>query len=254
MPAHCTLWHSEYDHGQSHGFPQYGRNIDKTPYQCAIRGEVNGQLWTFVTCPSEDNVDNYCEHCGGDEHVVHKDAIIIAVDGACRGNGTAYAQSGYGVFFHKNSGFNRAIKVPTHQHHSNQRAELLAGLEALLLAKQIQAQNPRKGTPSYLLPPPGPTRKLRRVVIMADSRYLVDAMTRWIFKWKSNGYLNAKGEGVLNQDLFQRLERAVEDLNKLNVNVQFWHVRREDNGVADALASAALDGRRVEEAVGKWFR
>ena len=88
---------------------------------------------------------------------------------------------------------------------------------------------------------------------MADSRYLVDAMTDWIFKWEGNGYRNARGERVVNEDLFRRLEQAVDDLSDVRVDVQFWHVRREDNGVADWLANAALDGRDVEDAVEEWF-
>ena len=45
----------------------------------------------------------------------------------------------------------------------------------------------------------------------------------------------------------------MDELNDAKVDVQFWHVGREDNRVADWLANAALDGKDVHVAVGEWF-
>lgn len=103
------------------------------------------------------------------------------------------------------------------------------------------------------LPPRGPRRKLRRVVIRADSKYLVNAMTDWIFKWEDNGYLNARGLPVTNGGLFRELALAVEDSNDDDVDVQFWHVPRELNGEADCLANAALNGVADDDALYEYY-
>lgn len=41
--------------------------------------------------------------------------------------------------------------------------------------------------------------------ITSDSRYLIDGMTKWMANWIRNGWRNAKGEDVSNQDLWRRL-------------------------------------------------
>ncbi|KAF2433413.1 hypothetical protein EJ08DRAFT_694687 [Tothia fuscella] len=70
------------------------------------------------------------------------------------------------------------------------------------------------------------------IVIKTDSSYLV------------------KGTPVVNKDLFKSLDRVVTWLDKMDVVVLFWHVRREFNGVADALANDGFDGGdRVWEAL-----
>ena len=97
-------------------------------------------------------------------------------------------------------------------------------------------------------------RKLRRVVIKADSKYLVDGMSDWIFKWQENGFRNAKGQPVANQDLWYELDEIVDELQELDVDVQFWHVPRAKNGAADCLANAALDGIDPEDAIREYFK
>lgn len=256
MPAHRSYYHSEYDHARLYGSPDYCRTLraQDHPFNCAIRCEMEGEPWTYVACSKKGNTQGQCHICGGAAHVAHRDAIVIAVDGACRNNGYYNADSSVGIFFHRGSDFNHAATVhDTSGDPTSQRAELVAAREALRMAKNIRNENPRAGTPRFALPPPGPRRKLRRVVIMADSKYMVDAMTGWIFKWRSNGYLNSKSQGVVNAELFREIEQAVVDLNDLNVDVQFWHVRRRDNPIADSLANAALDGLDAEEALERYF-
>lgn len=43
------------------------------------------------------------------------------------------------------------------------------------------------------------------VVIMSKSKYVTQGMTRWIKRWKHNGWVGYKGEPVVNKDLFMRL-------------------------------------------------
>lgn len=256
MTVLCSHSHSEYDHAQDYGTQDYRRFFDpeEEGYQCAVQAELPSEPWTFLACPERSRSRSLtCTLCGREAHTAHRDAIVISVDGACRGNGTPYAESGIGVFFHRDSAFNRAKRVRTPYAHTSQRAELHAGLEALTLAREIWGENPRKGTSRSMLPPPGPLRKLRRVVVRADSKYLVDGMSSWIFKWRENGYRNCRGTEVVNGDLFQKLEGLVAELEGEGVDVQFWHVKRWDNSMADWLANAALDGKDVDEAVEEYF-
>ena len=69
---------------------------------------------------------------------------------------------------------------------------------------------------------------------------MVKGMTEWVFKWRTNGYRNAKGTPVINADLFRRVDQKVMGLNDLGVEVLFWHVPRSRNKEADALANAGF--------------
>lgn len=87
--------------------------------------------WTLVPCDLADP----CKRCGQRER--HLDCLIVAVDGACRDNGTNSARSAVGVYFAKRSIWNIGAELddpaPT-----NQKAELEACLTALRLASQIK--------------------------------------------------------------------------------------------------------------------
>jgi ribonuclease HI len=91
------------------------------------------------------------------------------------------------------------------------------------------------------------------VVIKADSEYLVKSMTDWVEKWRDNGYENCRGLPVTNADMFRHIDAAIFELNRLGVEVQFWHVRREENREADCLANAALDGKEPQDAQDEFF-
>ncbi len=46
------------------------------------------------------------------------------------------------------------------------------------------------------------------VKIYTDSQYLKDGITKWIRKWKRNGWLTAGKEPVKNKDLWESLDEA----------------------------------------------
>ena len=244
--------HSEFVHVQLHGQrPSVtDRDFDADEHEFGVETEYGNSPFTFLSCPDQES---YCEDHDYDcEPIAHIDAIVIAVDGACRGNGHPGAMAATGVFFHRNSRHNAASIVNDGMIPTNQRAELHAGLTALEATKRIRCCN-AKGTGEGRIWPRGPLRKLRRVVIKSDSKFLVDGMTDWIYKWRSNDYTSSKGLPVANQDLFKQIEQAVEELNDLKVAVQFWHVGREQNRVADLIANTGLDGEDVDDAVDEYF-
>ncbi|KAF2767461.1 ribonuclease H-like protein, partial [Teratosphaeria nubilosa] len=169
--------------------------------------------------------------------------LVIAVDGACRDNGRSKPKAGLGIFFHRDN-----IYINT-----NNRAELAAAIEALKMAKRLRALNPQKNLRSKRRRI-GPMRRLRRVVIKADSQYLVRGMTDWVYTWKANGRNKSTGDLVLNPDLFRELDQLTTDLNNMGVEVQFLHVDRSLNQPADRLANAALDGVPAVDALARHFR
>ena len=79
-----------------------------------------------------------------------------------------------------------------------------------------------------------------KVVIKADSAYLVKGMTEWIFNWRENGYTNAQDFPVFNADLFRSIDQQIIELNNAGVEVLFWHVLRSRNKEADRLANDAF--------------
>lgn len=81
---------------------------------------------------------------------------------------------------------------------------------------------------------------LQKVVIKADSEYLVMGMTEWGFRWEMNGYQTSRGAAVANASLFRKLQELVILLNERKVEVLFWHIPRERNKEADMWANMAL--------------
>jgi ribonuclease HI len=80
------------------------------------------------------------------------------------------------------------------------------------------------------------------VVIVTDSRLMLDSMTKWIAGWKRKGWKTAGGDPVKNQDLVQALD---EELRRHNVR---WHwVRAHQAG--DEHAWKALNDRADQLAV-----
>ncbi len=80
------------------------------------------------------------------------------------------------------------------------------------------------------------------VLIVTDSRLMLDSMTKWIAGWKRKGWKTAGGDPVKNQDLVKALD---EELGRHNVR---WHwVKAHQTG--DEHAWKALNDRADRLAV-----
>jgi ribonuclease HI len=80
------------------------------------------------------------------------------------------------------------------------------------------------------------------VEVVSDSRYVVDALSKWIHGWRRKGWRTAAGEPVLNRDLIEGADALARRLR-----VSWSWVRGHDghpvNEIVDALAQAAARGR-----------
>ncbi|KAF8456040.1 hypothetical protein BDZ91DRAFT_852682 [Kalaharituber pfeilii] len=133
--------------------------------------------------------------------------LAITIDGSCHGNGTPSARGAYGIWFGPESRHNHAALcclncTPTPQ--SNQVAEIDARLRA--------------------------------------RKYVVNAMTLWVWGWAQNGWMVAgRGRPVANQRHMQLLHDMCLELEDDGIQVQFWRVDRMYVQEADRLANSALD-------------
>jgi len=81
------------------------------------------------------------------------------------------------------------------------------------------------------------------VRLHTDSMYLRDGITRYIHKWKLNGWKTADKKPVKNVDLWQRLEAALER-HKVEFHWVKGHSGHAENERADALARQGVEQAR----------
>lgn len=79
------------------------------------------------------------------------------------------------------------------------------------------------------------------VEVVSDSRYVVDALSRWIHGWRRKGWRTAAGEPVLNRDLIEAADARARDLAVRWTWVR-GHAGHAVNEVVDGLAQAAARG------------
>ncbi len=137
--------------------------------------------------------------------------VEIFTDGACKGNP---GPGGWGALLR--FGDKRKELYGGELLTTNNRMELMAVIQALEALKR----------PS-------------QVVLTVDSRYVRDGVERWMANWKRNGWLTKMRQPVKNQDLWQRLDRA------LSGHAITWswvpsHSGHVENEIADQLANRGI--------------
>ena len=145
-----------------------------------------------------------------------KPRVDIFTDGACTGNpgpGGWAAILRAGKHEKEISGGERAT--------TNNRMELMAAIKALEALKKPSA-----------------------VVVHTDSRYVMDGITKWLPRWKANGWRTADKKPVKNDDLWRALEAAAAP-HAVTWRWVKGHDGHPDNERVDRLAV---------EAVGKFGR
>ncbi|MEM7026643.1 MAG: ribonuclease HI [Pseudomonadota bacterium] len=139
--------------------------------------------------------------------------VYIYSDGACRGNP---GPGGWGTLIKFNDHEKTLLGAETDT--TNNRMELMAAIQGLESLNQSC-----------------------EVVITTDSQYVKNGITDWLPNWKSRNWKTAAKKPVKNQDLWMRLDAAV----NLHVEVDWqWvkgHSGHKENERVDELANQAID-------------
>lgn len=139
--------------------------------------------------------------------------IDIFTDGACSGNP---GPGGWGAI----------LRIGAHEKElsggekatTNNRMELTAVIRALAALKQPAT-----------------------VTIHTDSRYVMDGASKWMKRWRANGWRTADKNPVKNEELWRALNDA---LSRHDVSWRWvpGHAGHPENERADALARGAIPG------------
>jgi ribonuclease HI len=137
--------------------------------------------------------------------------IEIFTDGACSGNP---GPGGWAAILR--SGKHEKEIFGGERMTTNNRMELMAAIKAL---EALKKPNP--------------------VMLYTDSRYVMDGLTKWLPRWKENGWKTTDKKPVKNEDLWRALDEAAS-----HHDVVWRWVRGHDghleNERADALARSAI--------------
>ena len=137
--------------------------------------------------------------------------VVIWTDGACSGNP---GPGGWGAIL-RSGPHERELKGGEALT-TNNRMELTAAIEALEALKRPSA-----------------------VDLHTDSNYLKDGVTSWLANWKRNGWRTSEKKAVKNEDLWRRLDAAVER-HEIAWRWVKGHAGNEFNERADVLAREGM--------------
>jgi ribonuclease HI len=137
--------------------------------------------------------------------------VEIFSDGACKGNP---GPGGWGALLR--FGEHQKEIFGGEAHTTNNRMELMAVIQALEALKR-----------------PVPVR------VVTDSQYLRQGVTQWMARWKRNGWKTSDRQPVKNQDLWERLDRALAD-HQIEWRWVRGHTGHPENERADALANRGI--------------
>jgi len=140
-----------------------------------------------------------------------EEKVTIYTDGACSGNP---GKGGWGAIL--TYGGRELALSGGEKATTNNRMELTAAIEGLNALKKPSA-----------------------VILYTDSRYVMDGLTKWLPRWKANGWKTADKKPVKNDDLWRALDLAAQR----HQIVWKWvagHSGHDGNERADALARSAI--------------
>ena len=149
--------------------------------------------------------------------------LYIYTDGACVNNGKKNAKAKIGVY--SENIFNISERVVGHQ--TNQRAELYAILKALQLTDINEYDS---------------------IHLYTDSMYSINCLTKWIYKWINNSWLDFKKKPVKNKDIILQIYNIL--YNRTNIHLHhlyvYSHTNKTDihslgNSKADDLARKSIN-------------
>jgi ribonuclease HI len=87
------------------------------------------------------------------------------------------------------------------------------------------------------------TSQTQPCVLYTDSEYLIKGITQWVKGWKKKGWKTAAGKAVLNQDLWEQLDRLDRQVqSQTKVAVSWQHVRGHSGNVGNERCDTIARG------------
>lgn len=140
------------------------------------------------------------------------DVISIYTDGACKGNP---GPGGWGAYLHYKG--NEKDLCGGERETTNNRMELMAVIQALeTLSRPCSIR------------------------LHSDSKYVLHGITEWIANWKKRGWKTSANKAVKNEDLWRRLDAAIQRHQIEWVWVK-GHNGDAGNERADSLANQGIE-------------
>lgn len=130
--------------------------------------------------------------------------IIIAIDGASRGNGSVDCLSTGGAYvkINENSGYYTHTEE---RGSTNQRGELSALVLALATVLCYNESD---------------------AYIISDSEYLVNCINKeWYKNWPAKGWLTALGEPVKNRDMWEQVSNQMKQIEDAAIELSIYHIK-----------------------------
>jgi len=138
--------------------------------------------------------------------------VEIYTDGACRGNP---GPGGWGVWLQYEN-LEKELYGGDNET-TNNRMELMAAIQALEALTQPCS-----------------------VKLYTDSKYVLQGITEWMDNWKKRGWKTAAKKPVKNEDLWRRLDEAIQK-HTINWSWVKGHSGNIGNEKADELANKGID-------------
>jgi ribonuclease HI len=82
------------------------------------------------------------------------------------------------------------------------------------------------------------------VVVVTDSEYLKNGITKWMANWKRRGWMTIEKKPVVNRDLWEELDSACQK-HKVVWSWTKGHASHTDNNRCDELANTAAREQRA---------
>ena len=149
--------------------------------------------------------------------------IVIFTDGSSRGNP---GPGGWGVIVAVG---NKITELGGREEHTtNNRMELLGAINALASIKKTKEE----------------------IILNTDSSYVINGITKWIYGWQKNGWINSTKEDVSNRDLWEELIKVSKG-KKIKWNYVGGHTGVSCNERCDDIATSFADNKDVKLFKGK---
>ena len=149
-----------------------------------------------------------------------KPEILIYTDGSSRGNP---GPGGWGTIVATDE---RVVELGGGEDRTtNNRMELVAAIAGLSFVRDLGSAF--------------------SIDVRADSRYVLNGITKWVFGWQKNGWMNSKKEDVINRDLWEELALVAADLKMSGCDIAWnyapGHAGIPGNERADEIATMCAD-------------